>query len=213
MANNPDIENLIQAILEGNRANALSHATDLIKSGSRPESIVLEGIEPAMVALDAKCTIDEFDLLEIMLAGRAATEVLDYLYPEGTQDSRQKGPVVLGSLEGDFHGFGKGVFKTILIANGYSVIDCGVNCSIDTIIDSAQESGALAIGISGLITQVVPLVRHVKKALEHRSLGHIEVLAGGSSLKQSTAESLNVDFLAETAFDGVRYLDKIKGGQ
>jgi 5-methyltetrahydrofolate--homocysteine methyltransferase len=40
-------------------------------------------------------------------------------------------------------------------------------------------------------------------------LGGIRVVAGGAALKQSSAESLNVDYVAETAFDGARYLDSL----
>jgi hypothetical protein len=37
-------------------------------------------------------------------------------------------------------------------------------------------------------------------------------MAGGATLKQASAASLNVDFVAETAFDGVSYLERIAGG-
>jgi len=38
-------------------------------------------------------------------------------------------------------------------------------------------------------------------------------MAGGAALKQASAESLNVDFVADTAFDGLHYLDDITGGE
>jgi dimethylamine corrinoid protein len=36
-------------------------------------------------------------------------------------------------------------------------------------------------------------------------------VAGGAALKQASAEQLNVDFVAESAFDGVKYLDGVSG--
>jgi hypothetical protein len=38
-------------------------------------------------------------------------------------------------------------------------------------------------------------------------------MAGGATLKQSSPGKLNVDFVAETAFDSLRYLDEITGGE
>jgi hypothetical protein len=38
-------------------------------------------------------------------------------------------------------------------------------------------------------------------------------MAGGAALKQSSKENLNVDFLAETAFDSVKYLEQLAGGE
>lgn len=48
--------------------------------------------------------------------------------------------------------------------------------------------------------------------MNERGLGHIRLMAGGAALKQASAESLNVDFVAQTAFDGARYVDRIAGG-
>ncbi len=36
-------------------------------------------------------------------------------------------------------------------------------------------------------------------------------MAGGAALKQASAVSLNVDFVAETAFDGLNYLEEFAG--
>jgi len=37
----------------------------------------------------------------------------------------------------------------------------------------------------------------------------VKVIAGGAALKQSNAEYLNVDYVADTAFDGLHYIRNI----
>jgi hypothetical protein len=37
-------------------------------------------------------------------------------------------------------------------------------------------------------------------------------MAGGAALKQSSPDKLNVDFVADSAFDGVHYLESLAGG-
>ena len=76
-----------------------------------------------------------------------------------------------------------------------------------------EKEHPLAIGISGLITPVIPLVRQVKDQLIFRGLDRVKIIAGGAALKQSSASGLNVDFVAGTAFDSLRYLDEITGGR
>ena len=71
----------------------------------------------------------------------------------------------------------------------------------------------LAVGISGLITPVIPMVRQVKDLLILRGLDRVKVMAGGAALKQSLPGNLNVDFVAESAFDSLRYLDEIIEGR
>jgi len=124
-----------------------------------------------MSTLDEKCTLEQFNLLEIMLVGRAAMEVMKCLYPEGCEAPNTKATVVLATLEGDIHDLGKNIFKMVLTAKGYRVVDCGKDCTLQKLMDAATHEIPLAVGISGLITPVIPLVRQVKDLLKARCLG------------------------------------------
>jgi len=204
-----DMRPLVKALLDGDEAQAVAEAKKLRDTGVSHQRIVTGGIEEAMTQLDAKCTVDQFNLLEIMLSGRAVMRVMKELYPPGGPPPRTKGTVVIASLEGDIHDLGKNITKMILTGKGYRVVDCGKDCPVEKLIEAAEQEGAQAIGVSGLITTIIPRVRQVKDIAAKRGLGHIKVLAGGAALKQASAESLNVDFVADTAFDGARYLEQI----
>ncbi|NEX17604.1 MAG: cobalamin-binding protein [Halochromatium sp.] len=207
------LESLVQALLDGDQALATTELGRLRQDKVSPHRIVADGIEEAMARLDAKCTVEQFNLLEIMLCGRAITAVIKALYPPGQPPPHTRGTVVLASLEGDIHDLGKNIVKVVLTATGYYVVDCGKDCPLDRLIDTAKAHAALAVGVSGLITTVVPQVLKVRDRLAREGLGAISVLAGGAALKQASAEQLRVDFLAQTAFDGLGYLDQIEAGR
>ena len=59
----------------------------------------------------------------------------------------------------------------VLTGSGYHVVDCGKDCPLRKLIDAAEKERPLAIGISGLITPIIPLVRQVKDQLLLRGLG------------------------------------------
>ena len=120
--------------------------------------------------------------------------------------------LLVKALEGDVHDLGKNIFKTVLVAKGFRVKDCGKDCLVDRILDVTAGELPLALGISGLITTVIPKARLVKEGLIRRGLGHIKVMAGGAALNQVSAKGLNVDFVAQTSFDGLRYLEKLDLG-
>jgi len=206
------MDNFIAMVLEGDSEQAVSLTRDLLDRGARPEHVVIHGVEPAMSSLAAKCTLEEFNLLEIMLAGRAVMEVMKYLYPAGTAHARSKGTIVIASMEGDVHDLGKNILKMVLIAKGYHVVDCGKDCPLQKLLETAEKERPLAIGISGLITPIIPLVRQVKDHLALRGLNRVKVIAGGAALKQSSPNGLNVDFVAETAFDSLGFLEEFTGG-
>jgi dimethylamine corrinoid protein len=198
---------LIDALLEGDQEQAISEALRVRQNGIGHELIIGGAIETAMGRLDAKCTLEQFNLLEIMLVGRAVTGVMKALYPE-TAPPPTKCTIVLASLEGDIHDLGKNIVKTLLSAKGYRVVDCGKDCPVELLVNTADQEQARVIGISGLITSVIPLVRKVSALLRARGLTRIQVVAGGAALKQSSAAALEVDFLAQSAFDFIRFLEQ-----
>jgi dimethylamine corrinoid protein len=201
------MERLKAALLDGDQTRATAEVKRLTNTGISSERIVTEAIEVAMEQLGAKCTVEQFNLLEIMLVGRAVTAIMKQLYPGGAMSApTRKGTAVLASLEGDVHDLGKNILKTVLTAKGIEVIDCGKDCHLERLIDAAASGAAQFICVSGLITSIIPQVRRIREFTEKRGLGHIRIVAGGAALKQSTAEALKVDYVAENAFDGARFI-------
>ena len=200
---------LIDAILDGDVSKAIIEVKKLRNGKIKPERIIIEVFGGVIEELNEKCTIEHFNLLEIMLAGRAIMAIVRELYPKGIFPSQIKGTIVIGVLEGDIHDLGKNIVKIMLIGRGYRVIDCGNNCPIEEIINTAEKEGADAIFISGLISTIIPIVQKVKSMLAQKDLINIKIVAGGGALKQSTAKYLNVDFVAESVFDGLKYLKEI----
>jgi dimethylamine corrinoid protein len=204
-----EMAELVAALVDGDEKRALAEARRLIAAGVPTRRIVADGFAPAMENVDAKCTVEAFNLLEIMLVGRAVSLVADELFPHGVAASGARATVVLATPEGDVHDLGKNIVRMILVGKGYRVVDLGRNCPVDALADAAQRERAVAVLVSGLITTVIPRVRSVKDALQQRGLGEVPVVAGGAALKQASPEQLNVDYVAQTAFDGAHYLDAL----
>jgi 5-methyltetrahydrofolate--homocysteine methyltransferase len=204
-----DFRPLIDALLAGDHAAALAVTRHLCGTGVGAERIVTDGLEAAMARLDDKCTVEQFNLLEIMLVGRAVSVVVHELYPEGLPPERGRATFIIATLEGDVHDLGKNIVRMVLIGKGYRVVDLGRDCPLDALVAAAEREHARAVLVSGLISTIVPQVRRVRDALRTRGLDGVQVVAGGAALKQLTPQELNVDYVAETAFDGARYLDSL----
>jgi len=202
-----DFRTLIDALLAGDHASALAETRRLSQTGLPAETIVTAGLETAMRQLDDKCTVESFNLLEIMLVGRAVSAVVRELYPEGVPPDKSRGTLIVATLEGDVHDLGKNIVKMVLIGKGYRVIDLGRDCPVDTVVAATEREAASGVLISGLISTIVPQVRRVRAALRARGLDAVWVVAGGAALKQFVAADLDVDYVAENAFDGARYIE------
>jgi len=197
---------LVAHLLDGDSQAALAEARRLRTPGLDGQRLVVEGLEAAMDLMSAKCTTEQFNLLEIMLTGRAAMAVAREVFPEGSAPCT-RGTLVIATPQGDVHDLGKNITRMVLTTKGFRVVDCGKDCPVADMVAAVAREQAFAVLVSGLISPVVPLVRQLRGLLRERGLGHVAVVAGGAALKQCAAEALNVDYVAHDAFDCVHFLE------
>ena len=210
------VKEIRQAIIAGENEDAVTIVKTLINRGVKPEEIIVHGVTKAMEYLDKKCTIRDFCLLELMLAGRAAMDVIDHLYAEGIAkdnnlfdtDRYPRKKIILGTIKGDIHEIGKNIYSMVMRSHGYQVIDMGKDVDPADLVMSAIDHKADFIAVSSLITTTIPHVREVRKYAMARGVHAVKIIAGGAALKQSSAEYLNVDYVADTAFDGLHYIQR-----
>jgi len=196
------IKDIKKAIIAGENDDAVAIANILVNRGVKPEEIIVQGVTNAMEYLDKKCTIRDFCLLELMLAGRAAMDVIDCLYAEGTATD----DILFDTDIYDIHEIGRNIFSMVMRSHGYQILDMGKDVDPADLVMAAIDNQADFIGISSLITTTIPHVREVKKLAEDKGLSAVKIIAGGAALQQSSAEYLNVDHVADTAFDGLHYI-------
>ena len=94
-----------------------------------------------------------------------------------------KGTVVLATVFGDVHDIGKSLVNTILTNNGYTVIDLGKQVPIQTIIESAKEHNATAIGLSALLVSTSKQMPACIEELHSQGLD-FPVLIGGAAINR-----------------------------
>jgi dimethylamine corrinoid protein len=197
---------LVAHLLDGDSQAALAEARRLRTPDPDGQRLVVQGLEAAMDLMSAKCTSEQFNLLEIMLTGRAAMAVAREVFPEGVGPCT-RGTLVIATPQGDVHDLGKNITRMVLTTKGFRVVDCGKDCPVADMVAAVAREQAFAVLVSGLISPVVPLVRQLRGLLRERGLAHVAVVAGGAALKQCTAEALNVDYVARDAFDCVHFLE------
>ncbi|MBL7943525.1 MAG: dihydropteroate synthase, partial [Flavobacteriales bacterium] len=98
---------------------------------------------------------------------------------EGTV-RKSNGKVVLATVKGDVHDIGKNIVGVVLACNNYEIVDLGVMVPTEKILDTAVLEGAVAIGLSGLITPSLDEMIHVAKEMQRRKM-QIPLLIGGAT--------------------------------
>ncbi len=132
-------------------------------------------------------------LPQVVKSARAMKRAVAYLEPfmeeekERTGLSRAQGKIVLATVKGDVHDIGKNIVGVVLGCNNYEILDLGVMVAADTILDTAAEIGADAVGLSGLITPSLDEMVNVAREMERRGLELPLLIGGATTSKQHTA--------------------------
>src|SRR5215204_3856726 len=143
-------------------------------------------------------------LPQVVKSARAMKRAVAYLEPYMEDEKaaggngRAQGTIVLATVKGDVHDIGKNIVGVVLGCNNYKVIDLGVMVPGDTILDTAVEAGAHAVGLSGLITPSLDEMVHVAKEMERRGLELPLLIGGATTSRQHTAVRIAPAYGRET---------------
>lgn len=159
------------------------------------EKVLMEGISTVgRLFADGKMFLPQ-----VVKSASVMKKAVGYIMPHIPQDENGtlKRSVVIATVSGDVHDIGKNIVGVVLTCNGYNVIDLGVMVPAEKIVDEAVKSGAVAIGVSGLITPSLSQMVNVAKELQNRGLD-IPLIVGGATTSEAHA-ALYID----TVYDGL----------
>jgi len=199
------------AILEGNVDQARELATQSLEMGISPLTVINDGMTPAIREVGDRFGRGEMFLPEMVVSADAMQAALEILEPqfEGDQGSK-KGKVLIGTVKGDIHDIGKNIVIALLKVNGYEVIDIGRDVASTEFVDKAIELNVDVIGLSGLLTTSLPMMRDIIQMLDDDGVRErFKVIIGGGPTSQEYADSIGADGYGKTAYNAVELCNQM----
>jgi len=119
---------------------------------------------------------------------------------------------VIGTVKGDIHDIGKSLVAAMLQANGYDVVDLGVDVPNARFIEAVVENQADILGMSSLLTLPLLQMGEVIKQLGAAGLrDRVRVVVGGCPITQQFADEIGADAVGFDAQDAVAKVDRLLG--
>lgn len=203
------LKDLKQAIIEGNRNNAVDLTNQLLEAKVSPKKILDEGLIAGMGEVGELFKKGEYFVPEMLIAARAMKSALELLRPLLVDTGIEPiGTVVIGTVRGDLHDIGKNLTAMFLEGAGFQVVDMGVDVSADKFITAIKENKANLLGMSALLTTTMTYTSEVIKALEAENMrNQVKVIVGGAPITQEWADQIGADGFA---LDAASAADKCK---
>lgn len=198
-------QKIVDAILDLDEATALSVAEELLESGNDPVQI-LEMCREGMSKVGAKFEAGEFFLSEMIMAAEIFNQVMEMIRPQLMKSViEKKGKIVIGTVEGDVHDIGKNIIIALLEAEGFEVIDLGVDVPSDRFVSAIKEYKPDIVGMSSLLTVALESTKETVKAIEAAGLrDKVKIIVGGGRIDPQAAEYIKPDAYTDNAALGVR---------
>ena len=148
----------------------------------------------------------EFYLAELVVAAEMMKMAMKILEPHLNSVVKGRGKkIVVTTVRGDTHDIGKNILINMLKSSGFDVIDLGVDCPAEKIVNAVKKSGAMVLALSSLLTMSMEEISVVDKALKDAGLrDQVKIIAGGAPLNLKLARKLGADAYAEDAVSGVK---------
>lgn len=181
--------------------------------------VVEKGLSEGIRIVGERFGSGEYFLPDLVMGAEAMKEGLKVLEPllAESKDERagqkKKVRILIGTVVEDIHDIGKNIVVAMLMANGFEVIDLGVDVKTPEFVEKVKETSPDVLGLSALLSVTIPRQKDVIEALEAAGIrDDVKVIVGGSGVTQEWAESIGADFYAEDAEDAVKKLSQLMRG-
>ncbi len=153
-------------------------------------------------------------LTDLIMAGEIFNEAIEFLLPKLQGSATQTmGKVVIGTVKGDIHNIGKDIVINFLKAEGFEVIDLGVDVPPENFVEAIKQHKPSVVGMSGLLTLSIEPMKETIEAIKGANLREkVKVIIGGERTDASVCEYVGADAWTNDAVEGINMIKKWVGG-
>lgn len=219
-----DILNQISLCIEKGRIDASSphpaesadcEGTDeltrrALSNGISPQEILKSGFIAGMERVGEAFRRSEIYLPDVLLAAHAMAAGMAHLKPYFQSGAvRHRGTILLATVSGDLHDIGKKIVGMFFEGAGWDVVDCGVDVSVEELLEAVGRHRPQAVGLSALLTTTMLSMESMVRSVKTRYPG-TWVMIGGAPITPGFAARVGADHYSPDPQGAVDFL-KEKG--
>jgi methanogenic corrinoid protein MtbC1 len=207
-------QQLVDAIADMREEEALKLVREMVESGSEPMAI-LEDVRQAMDIVGQRYEQGVYFLPELMLAGEMMNEITGLVKPQLAKAPaiKRRGKVVIGTVQGDIHDIGKNIVSFMLDANGFEVLDLGVDVPAQKFTETIRDFQPQVVGLSGFLTLTFDVMKETIEDVKKAGLrDKVKIMVGGGQIDEEVRKHTGADAYGKDAMEAVKLAKSWIGG-
>lgn len=191
------------AVLAGDEEQVKALVDAALAEAVPVRRILEEAMMPAMEEIGGRFARGEAFIPELVVAAYAMEEGMAVLKSRLGGEVKDRGKVVLGTVEGDIHSIGKNLVRMCLEGAGYEVIDLGEGVKTERFVEAYAAMKPEVLGLSALLSSTMLFMEKTIAAVRAVDPG-ARIIVGGAPLTQEFADRIGASGYAPNAFTAVR---------
>ena len=201
-------ELIIKAVEELDEDNVIKFASQALDDGMEP-FYLLDLLKEGMNRVGKLYENKQYFIADLIMAGLIFKEVLklDKMVAKFQNGNANKiGKLLIGTVKGDLHDIGKDIFRGMMEANSFQVIDLGVDVPKEAFVQGVEKYDPDIIGMSGVLNFTIETMKSTVDALKEAGLRENRlIILGGNHLTKEACEYIGADYYTNDASVGVKY--------
>ncbi len=154
----------------------------------------LEACQKGMDTVGQRFEAGEYFVGDLIYAGELMTDAVAIL-KDALVIGDSTGPkhrMLLCTVKDDLHDIGKNIVRSMLEANGFDVLDLGIDCPPEKVVAAAKAENIKIVALSGVLTLALDSMKLTVEALR-AECPDVKVIIGGAPVSAEACKNIGAD--------------------
>jgi 5-methyltetrahydrofolate--homocysteine methyltransferase len=118
----------------------------------------------------------------------------------------------MGTVKGDMHDIGKNIVNMMLEGAGFTVVDLGVDLTLERLMEEIDTLKPGILGLSALLTITLPEMERAIQEIGKKGLRKdLKIMVGGAPVSKTFAKEIGADGHGADAAQAVELAKRLMG--
>ncbi len=189
-----DFEKLAAAMGELDEDTVRELLEAVMAQGGQDAPKALEACQKGMDTVGKRFEDGDYFVGDLIYAGELMTDAVAILKDAlvSGEDAGPKTRMILCTVKDDLHDIGKNIVHSMLEAGGFDVLDLGIDCPAEKVVEAVKAENIKIVALSGVLTLALDSMKATVAALRAECPG-VRVIIGGAPVSADACKNIGAD--------------------